>query len=179
LTANNYLATHDIQCLLQNPDVHFLPVGSYLKPDESSPYCHKSFTQYYPPTYTRVSEVVSSFQVLSLKFCTYLSSVLCKLRKPPNSSSLISSTQYLKNREHETPNYAIFSNLLLLPTAQVQILSSTPCSQMSPTIIFILDEKPNAIPVPQTQYGCPVTRKSLCSCQGLNPSHPVHSQTLY
>ena len=63
-----------------------------------------------------IIEVASVFQILLQKFCMHFFTLLCVLRCPPFSSSLIWLPQWYlsKIKNYEAPHYATVCNFLLL-----------------------------------------------------------------
>ena len=80
------------------PNSQLLSTRPYPETPRSSPYPHILLTedpsQYYPPIYTWVSQMVSFLQVSPPKPCIHLSSHPYALHAPPISFSILSPEQF-------------------------------------------------------------------------------------
>jgi len=105
----------------------------YPEPARSSPYPYiplpKDPSQYYPPIYVWVSQVVSLPQVSPPKPCIRLSSPPIHATCPPTSFfSILSPEQYwVRSTVHEAPHYVVFSTPL-------SPYSQTPSAYVSPSM---------------------------------------------
>ena len=138
---NQKVYYHVYKCLPPFPIlVQISPVPIPLPVDPS---------EYYPPIYDWVFQVVSFLQVSPPNPCMHLSSLPYVLHALTISFFLVWSTEYLvRSTEHEFPRYVFFSTPLLPRPSKAQISSLAPTLERPRPTFLPQCERPSFTPIP-------------------------------